>query len=263
MEHLIENLNSLREQSPLVHNITNYVVMNNTANALLSLGASPVMAHAENEVADIAAISSALVLNIGTLSDAWISAMITAGKKAKEIGIPIVLDPVGAGASYYRTNTCKQLIAACQPDVIRGNASEIMALGNSDIVTKGVDSTQTSNEALATANVLARELGCVIVISGETDYITDGETVLENAYGSPLMAKVTGMGCTASAIIGAFLGIEKNTILASLHAMICMGLAGEKAAKNAKGPGSFQMHFLDALYQLNEKDIQQLALPSL
>ncbi|MGQ1890607.1 hydroxyethylthiazole kinase [Thermophagus sp. OGC60D27] len=250
-------LRKVRATSPLVHNITNFVVMNNTANALLSVGASPVMAHAPEEMASMAGIASALVLNIGTLSRQWVEGMLLAGKTARERKIPIVLDPVGAGATSFRTETCHQLIRACNPTIIRGNASEIMALISSDVRTKGVDSTESSDVALRMAKTLARETGAVISISGKTDYITDGTHVIQIQNHIPLMPKVTGMGCTASALTGAFAAVSDNALTGAASAMAIMAVAGEKAESMAAGPGSFQMHFLDALYALNQEDLNQ------
>lgn len=252
-----ELLQQVRALSPLVHNITNFVVMNNTANALLSAGASPVMAHAPEEMEAMAGIASALVLNIGTLSRQWVEGMLIAGKTARKRKIPIVLDPVGAGATTFRTETCHQLIRECHPTVIRGNASEIMALISSDIRTKGVDSTESSDEALQMAKTLARETQAVISISGKTDYITDGTQVICIRNHIPLMPKVTGMGCTASALTGAFAAVSNDALTGAAAAMAIMAVVGEKAASAAKGPGSFQMHFLDALYTLNQDDINQ------
>ncbi|MCC8154369.1 MAG: hydroxyethylthiazole kinase [Tannerellaceae bacterium] len=244
--------------SPLVHNITNYVVMNNTANALLALGASPVMAHACEEVVDMASIASSLVLNVGTLDPAKVEAMLIAGKAAKERGIPVVFDPVGAGATLYRNQVCEQIIRECRPDIIRGNASEIIALYTTRNKTKGVDSTASSDEALEPAKALAIQTGAVVVISGSTDYITDGERVGTVRNGHPLMPKVTGMGCTATAVIGAFAAINPDRFQAALHGMAVMGIAGEIAAREAKGNGAMQVYFLDELCNLDEEIIRQV-----
>ncbi len=250
-----DNLNELRTVSPLVHNITNYVVMNNTANALLAVGASPVMAHAIEEVEEITTISSALVINIGTLSEKWIDSMIIATKKAKDLGKPIVLDPVGAGASKLRTETCKRIIKEACPDIIRGNASEIMALMDSNIQTKGVDSSHETNEALDIAKAMSKELGNTIAITGKTDYVVSNGQVVEIENGSVLMGQVTGMGCTATAIIGAFAGVAENSFEAAVSALAIMGIAGELTEEVAAGPGSFQMSFYDALFGITEDDI--------
>lgn len=252
---IIDSLQKVREASPLVHNITNYVVMNNTANALLAIGASPVMAHAVDEVEDMAAIASSLVINIGTLSEKWVDAMLMAGKKAIARSIPVVFDPVGVGATPYRTQVAKQIIEQCKPSVIRGNASEIMALCSSASTTKGVDSTESSDAALDSAKQLAKSTNAVVVISGQTDFITDGDRVVSISNGNTMMARITGMGCTASAIVGAFVGVESDTLIATASAMAVMGMAGEIAVEKSAGPGSMQMHFIDTLYSISEKEI--------
>lgn len=255
-EHLIRDIDAIRQKAPLVHNITNFVVMNNTANALLAIGASPVMAHAPEEVAKMAAMASAVVLNMGTLSETWVEAMLLAGRSALEHNVPIVLDPVGVGATSYRNQTARRIFKQFTPSIIRGNASEIMALTaelldkQQQIKTKGVDSTAASDIAIETAQTLAQQLGTVIAISGVEDYITDGKTVHILKNGSPMMARVTGMGCTASAITGAFAGVNTNMLEAATHAMAVMGIAGELAARQSKGPGSLQVNFLDQLYLL-------------
>lgn len=246
--HSIDLLRRVRERAPLVHNITNYVVMNNTANALLALGASPVMAHAEDEVEDMVGIASALVLNIGTLSAPWIAAMKRAARAASRAGKPIALDPVGAGATDFRTRTVEELLRTAMPTVIRGNASEIMAVASGWGGTKGVDSADPAEAAVASAARLAERTGAVIVVSGAVDYIVANGRMAENDRGHPLMGRVTGMGCTATAVIGAFLGVEPDDPFAAAEAaMAIMGAAGEKAAETARGPGSFQVAFLDAL----------------
>jgi hydroxyethylthiazole kinase len=258
-KQLIADLNQVREKSPLVHNITNYVVMNNTANALLAIGASPVMAHAVEEVKDMIAIASVLVINIGTLSEKWVESILLAGKAAQEKGIPVVFDPVGVGATPYRNQVAASIVNICKPSVIRGNASEIMSLAKENTSTKGVDSTASSNEALDAAKRLAQQTGAIVVISGEEDFITDGQTVCSVKNGSSLMPKVTGMGCTATAIVGAFAAVNSNYLSSATHAMAVMGVAGEIAAKKADGPGTMQLHFLDALYNLTGDKLAELA----
>jgi hydroxyethylthiazole kinase len=253
---LLADLNLVREKSPLVHNITNFVVMNNTANALLAIGASPVMAHAVEEVTDMVAIASALVINMGTLSEKWVEAMLLAGKAATKKGIPVVFDPVGVGATPYRNETAAKILEQCKPTIIRGNASEIMALAKENIATKGVDSTTSSDTALEAAKRLALQTGAVVVISGEEDFITDGKKVLTVQNGSTLMPKVTGMGCTATAITGAFAAINKDPLLAAAHAMAVMGIAGELATAKSQGPASLQTNFIDTLYSLSADDIE-------
>ncbi|MDL2231288.1 hydroxyethylthiazole kinase [Porphyromonadaceae bacterium OttesenSCG-928-L07] len=257
LQDLVRDLKKVREKSPLIHNITNYVVMNNTANALLAIGASPVMAHAVDEVEEMVGIASALVINIGTLEKEWVKAMIMAGKTASKRGIPVIFDPVGAGATSFRTNVCKQIIEEVKPTIIRGNASEIMALVDSNIQTKGVDSVDTSDLAVQSATALASALQTVVAISGPTDYITDGNTIETVKNGSPLMARVTGLGCTATAVVAAFSAVNTNSLEAATHGMAIMGIAGEIAAGKSVGNGSMQLNFLDELYNLNEETIQK------
>ena len=251
------DLKHLREQGPLVHNITNYVVMNTTANALLAIGAYPVMAHAIDEVEDMVKIASSLVINIGTLSPAWIDAMILAVRAAKRKGIPIVLDPVGAGATPMRTETCMRIMKAANPTVIRGNASEIMALEHADVQTKGVDSTLSSDSAVDAANALAKKYHCVVSISGKVDYLCDGEKSIRLEGGSDMMPKVTGLGCTASALTGAFIAVSEDKLHAAASAMAIMGIAAEMAEQKAKGPGTLQLYMLDAFYNMNEDDVKK------
>ncbi len=250
------DLKKIREQRPLVHSITNYVVMNSTANALLSLSASPVMAHAEEEMEDMVAIASALVINIGTLSKKWIISMHKAMEVASEKNIPIILDPVGAGATKYRTDTVHALINNIRPSVIRGNASEIMAVHRAeDSQTKGVDSTHSSQSALEAAKQLAKKFDCVVSISGETDIIVGRDGIAEVHNGNKLMPLVTGLGCTASVITAAFCAVNEDHLSASTHAMALMGICGELAAQRSEGPGSMQMNFIDELYNINDNTI--------
>ncbi|WP_058104230.1 hydroxyethylthiazole kinase [Maribacter dokdonensis] len=251
MSSISEILQEIRSKSPLVHNITNYVVMNNTANALLAVGASPVMAHAKEEVKDIVAISSSLVINMGTLSEKWVESMLMAAAQAKATNTPFVFDPVGVGASAYRTEVAQKIIETAIPNVIRGNASEIMALAKLTNSTKGVDSTMDNQDAIEGATLLAKQLNNTVVISGAIDYIITADTISKIENGSPLMAKITGMGCTATAMVGACLGVEENTHLAAVAAMAIMGVAGDMANDKSAGPGSFQMNFYDSLYELS------------
>ncbi|MEN6319262.1 MAG: hydroxyethylthiazole kinase [Syntrophaceae bacterium] len=255
--HIWESVQKIRHTSPVVHNITNYVVMNNSANALLAIGASPVMAHAEEEVEEMVNISGALVINIGTLSPHWIRAMFRAAHQAKKQNIPIILDPVGAGATTYRTSTARELLHAVPPAIIRGNASEIMAILEEDAKTKGVESTTSSHDALDVARQLNRIYRSVVCVSGEIDYIIDGDTITKVRNGHPMMTKVTGMGCIATALCGAFAAVNAVYAEAAAHAMAVMGIAGEMGVEGVPGPGSLQVRFLDALYRLSEEGIKQ------
>lgn len=245
---------SVRENSPIVHNVTNYVVMNNTANALLSVGASPIMAHAKNEIEQMVAISGALVINIGTLDDTWIEGMRMAITAAKKFNKPWVLDPVGAGATDYRTKISRELIELHQPSVVRGNASEIMAVANLNVKSKGVDTSHETSDAVDAAKYLCSSaLVPVVCISGATDYCISKEKSACINNGHPLMTKVTGLGCTATALIGAFCAVAPDSIFdATCAAMALMGIAGEITAEHADGPGSFQVKFLDNLYRIDQ-----------
>ncbi len=250
-----ENLRAIRETKPLIHNITNFVVMNYTANALLACGASPVMAHAENEVEDMVAFAGALVLNIGTLTDSWIASMLKAGRKASSLGTPIVLDPVGSGATPLRTEAAKAILAQTKVGVVRGNASEILSLAGRDSQTKGVDSSHSVEDAAQAAGQLARELGVTLAITGPTDLVTDGRQALLIEGGHALMPYVTGTGCTASALVGAFHAVDPDPVSAAATALAVFGLAGKMAGQKADGPGSFQIHLLDALYAISPEDV--------
>jgi hydroxyethylthiazole kinase len=253
-----ENLRRVRERKPLVHSITNYVVMNYTANALLACGASPVMAHAAEEVEEMVSLAGALVLNIGTLSPPWIEAMLKAGKRANALHVPVILDPVGAGATRLRTDSAKRLIQGLSIRVIRGNASEILSLGGekSGSRTKGVDSVHTVDQAAETAMALARELKTTLAITGAVDLITDGERVGRVMNGHEMMGRITGTGCTATVIIGAFLAVDSNPLEAATTGLAYFGLAGEKAAAKTLSPGSFQIALLDALYEMKEEELR-------
>ncbi len=254
---IYQSVEEIRAKSPLIHNITNYVVMNNTANALLAIGASPVMIHAEEEVEDMVAIASALVINIGTISPPWVRGMFKALAKAQSRGIPVVIDPVGAGATPYRTATVHDLIRAGQPTILRGNASEILALMDDRLKTKGVDSTAASDEALYAAQSISKTCQCTVCVSGAVDYVVEGKRLVKVANGHPMMPKVTGLGCTASALCGAFAAVDQDSLTAAAKAMAVMGIAGEIAAEKSPGPGSLQMHLIDALYRLTKEDIER------
>jgi hydroxyethylthiazole kinase len=251
-----QDIQQIRAQAPLVHNITNYVVMNTTANALLAAGASPVMAHAVEEVAEMTRIASALVINIGTLSNPWVQAMAAAIKTAADKKIPVILDPVGVGATTYRTQTADSLMAVHPPAIIRGNASEIIALMVSDARTKGVDATAAAESALAAGQALHRTTGSTVCISGETDYVIGGEEVLTVSNGHAMMPRVTGLGCTATALCGAFAAVNPSGQQATAHAMAVMGIAGEIAAAKASGPASLQTAFIDSLFQMQKTDLE-------
>lgn len=259
VQDLWNDVAAVRETAPLVHSITNLVVMSYNANALLALGAVPVMAHAREEVSEMVSIAGALVLNIGTLQPEWVEAMKLAAKKAASLNKPIILDPVGAGATSYRNRTITELLVTAKPTVIRGNASEIMSVAGLASVTKGVESLQSSEAALDAAKMLARKIGGVVCVSGATDIITnkDGKTVfLQN--GHPWMTKITGTGCSATAMIGAFAAVQPDYWRATVSAMAYLGVVGEVATetvmKQNEGVGSLQIKILDGLQLMTENE---------
>lgn len=249
-------LDEVRARHPLVHNITNYVVMNSTANILLALGASPVMAHAEEEAADMAALAGALVLNIGTLSSPWIRAMINAGKAARAKGIPVVLDPVGVGATRFRTETALRLLDEVGPAVIRGNASEILALSGAGGGARGVDSLHSVEQAREAARTLAAARNAVVAVTGAEDFITDGCHEAYVGNGHPLMARVTGTGCAASAVTGAFCAVSPAApFLAAVSALVVFGLAGENAAHGQPRPGTYGIALIDGIDEVTAAQV--------
>ena len=250
-------LRALRARKPLIHQITNYVVMNETANATLALGALPVMAHAPQEVEEMAGAAGALVLNIGTLSEQWIEAMLLAGKAA---GGPIVLDPVGAGATAYRTDTAKRLLDELDIAVVRGNAAEIATLAGRDAEIRGVESIGADDSAEELAKEAATALGCVAAVTGPTDYVSDGERVIAVLNGHELLGTVSGTGCMATAVTGSFLAAKPGAPLeAAAEALVAFGVAGEDAARDAKGPGTFHAGLYDALYNLDPETLDDRA----
>ena len=252
-------LGQLRERKPLVHNITNYVVMNETANAILALGALPVMAHAEEEVAEMVGLAGALVLNIGTLSERWIEAMLVAGKTANERGVPVVLDPVGAGATSYRTRTAQRLLDELEVAVLRGNAGEVATLVGLEAEVRGVESVGAGGDPAELARQAARTLGLVASVTGAVDHVSDGERSAAIANGHALMASITGTGCMSTAITGCFLAVRGDPFAAAVEALVAFGVAGEDAAAEAKGPGSFHVALYDTLAGLDPATLSSRA----
>jgi hydroxyethylthiazole kinase len=255
-----ETLRLLREQRPLVHQITNYVVMNETANATLALGALPVMAHAREEVEEMVGLAGALVINIGTLSPAWVDAMLAAGRAANERGVPVVLDPVGAGATRYRTETAKRLLDDVDVTVLRGNPGEVATLVGVDAEVRGVESIGAGGDPGEIAREAARALGLVASVTGPVDHVSDGERVAKVANGHALLARITGTGCMSSAVTGCFLAADREAPLdAAVGALVAFGVAGEDAARDAKGPGTFHANLYDALAALDPETLDARA----
>jgi hydroxyethylthiazole kinase len=247
---------AIRERHPMIHNITNFVVMNTTANALLAVGAAPVMAHAAEEAAEMTALADALVLNIGTLAPDWVESMLLAGKAAARKGIPIVLDPVGAGATHLRSAAAQRLLGELPVTVVRGNASEILALAGGEQKTRGVDTAHTSADALEAAHLLASRHGAVVAVTGATDYVTDGNRVLAVDNGHPLLTRVTGTGCVASALTGAFCAVSRPQALEGTAAALAFyGLCAEIAGRDAVGPADFEIKLRDAMFAATSEQI--------
>lgn len=262
---VIDLLAKLREEKPLVHHITNYVTVNDCANITLAIGASPVMADDINEVEEMVSMASSLVLNIGTLNERTIHSMLAAGKKANDLNIPIVLDPVGVGATSYRTGTAKRLIKELNISVIKGNISEIATLYGMDVRTKGVDAEERGDASeddiqtkIEIAKKLAINLNCVIAITGAKDIITDGTKVYIVENGDAIMARITGTGCMCTSLIGSYAAVANNPLDAALAGILSMGMAGEiakeKLSISNKGTGSLKVEIMDSIYNLN-KDI--------
>ncbi len=249
-------LKKLRTEQPLIHCITNIVVANFQANGLLALGASPVMADAIEEAADIAAVSSATILNIGTLKRDTVEAIILAGNSAVKNGSPVVLDPVGAGATSFRKGSVQRILKEVDVTLIRCNAGELATIAGVDWQVKGVDAGEGDADIEEIAKEMARAHNCLVAVSGRVDIVTDGHEIIKITGGHPLMTRVTGVGCLLSSIVGAFLAVgHENQLEAVATALNFYKRAGEKAAELADGPGDFVAHFLNGLY--SKEDIEK------
>ena len=273
LEQIIEIAGQVRDRVPLVHNITNYVTVNDVANAELAIGGSALMADAIEEVADMVAIASATNINIGTLNARTIASMVEAGKQGNATGTPVIFDPVGAGASGLRNETTEDFLAAVKPTVIRGNLSEISFVAGLEVSTKGVDSSDADagNDPVAVAKSVAKDRDCVVAITGAVDVITDGETVVKLSNGSALMGKITGTGCMCDGLLGCFVGAlddvtdKKQVLAAAAGAILSMSLAGELAVRDLEadgalvGTGSLHIGIIDRLSLLSANDYRKFA----
>jgi len=258
MNLICNNLEALKEKSPLIHHITNYVTVNDCANMVLALGASPVMADDIAEVDEMVSFAGALVINIGTLNSRTIKSMISAGRRANELNIPVILDPVGIGATTLRTDTVKELINEVKFTVIRGNMSEIKLLAGCEAEIKGVDSVETEVNGEEIAISLSNKLKCVIAITGVIDIITDGERICHITNGDKILSKVTGTGCMCTSLIGCYLGASSDYFVSTVAGIMTMGLAGELAKKSLKeneGIGTFKARLFDQVYNLDRTSI--------
>ena len=266
---IAEVVERVRARRPLLHHITNYVTVNGVANMTLCIGALPVMAQAREEVEQMVEAAGALVLNLGTLCPEQVEAMWMAGRRANQLGIPVVLDPVGVGATRLRTQSALRLLDELSIAVVRGNAAEIAALAPADtqaeaqagasaeVKIRGVESVGVCADAAALAGRLARQRRCVVAITGAVDVVSDGTRSVRVANGHPWMSRVTGTGCMATAVIGACAAVESDFVLATAAALAVYGLAGERAAERSQGPGSFQIQLFDAVAGLTEEALLQ------
>ncbi len=254
-QRIAEALSRIREQKPLIHHITNLVVMNDTANVTLHVGALPVMAHAAEEVAEMVSLAGALVLNPGTLTPSWVESMLIAGRQANELDVPIVLDPVGAGATRLRTQTNLRLLDELRIAVVRGNSGEIGALSGIGGVVKGVESVEGVANPAEVARAMARERGTVVAITGRRDVISDGERVLGVDNGHEWLTTITGTGCMATTMIAAFAAVERDYLVAAAGGLACFGLAAELAAEKARGPASFKVALFDHIHNLTPEEL--------
>jgi hydroxyethylthiazole kinase len=259
-EKCVTALEEVKKSKPLVHNITNYVTVNDCANIILAIGGSPIMADEIAEVEDMVAIASCLVINMGTLNERTVASMIKAGKKANELKKPVVFDPVGVGAGPYRNKSAQKLLNEVEFAVIRGNMSEIKFLSGLAVQTKGVDSVADESGGIEAAKAFAAKMGCVAAVTGKTDIITDGQSVCLIENGHQILTGVTGTGCMTSALVGTYCGAIKDYFVAAAAGVMSMGLAGERAQKtlkNDEGIGTFRMRLFDAIYNMSGNNFRQ------
>ena len=264
IEEFSRLLDEVRNNGPLVHHITNYVTVNDCANVTLGIGGSPIMADAIEEAADIAAISSSLVINIGTLNDRTVGSMLAAGKSANSRGIPVVFDPVGAGASKLRNETTEKILNEVKISIIRGNISEVRHISGLSSSTKGVDASESDSggDSLKVAKELAGRLGCVVAITGAIDVISDGCRCVCVENGTPMLSRITGAGCMCSSLVGSFAGAAPDRLFAAaVAAILCMGIAGDIASERygSVGSGSFRSGVLDAIYSMEVAEVEKRA----
>lgn len=248
----------VRREKPLVLHLTNYVTIYDCANIVKVFGASPVMAHAREEVADMVNLASALVLNIGTLTSEFVDAMLLAGKSANNKNIPVVLDVCGAGATKFRDDKCSLILDEVYVSIIKGNSSEIARTAGEDVQTRGVDAAFVEKNLQDIARDLAKKRDCTVVITGQEDIVADENRVVKVLNGHPMMADIVGTGCMATSVIGTFAAVEKDCVVASVAGLVCYEVAAEIAAKNASGPGTFREKMFDAVYNLDSGTIKRM-----
>lgn len=258
MTDIGEMFRKVREVKPLVHHITNMVTVSECANVTLVTGGLPIMAHAPEEVAEMVAHAGALVLNIGTLTPAQVDAMVLAAKRANELGLPVVLDPVGAGATRLRSESAKRLLAETQIQIIKGNAAEVAILAGGMAEIKGVESIHVSGDVAQLAAQLARAAGTVVAVTGAVDLVTDGRRLVSVRNGHPLMGTVVGTGCMTASVMGCFAAVEPDALSAAVAALVTFNVAAELAAPAAQGPASFREKLFDALYRLDAAVVEEM-----
>ena len=261
LQSVADSLQVLKDRKPLIHHITNYVTVNECANMTLAIGASPVMADDIGEVEEMVSFAAALVLNMGTLNCRTIESMLAAGKKAHKMGIPIIFDPVGVGATTLRTVIAQRIINEVCPSVIRGNMSEIKMIAGFKENIKGVDSVASVDDGEQVAQELSHKLACVVAITGKKDIIAQGEKVVRINNGHPMLSLVTGTGCMCTSLIGTYCGVTKDYLIAATAGIMTMGIAGEIAYKNLSkddGSGNFRVKLMDAIYNFSSEDIDKM-----
>ncbi|KUO93299.1 MAG: hydroxyethylthiazole kinase [Thermocladium sp.] len=250
-----EDLEKIRKQRPLIHHLMNFVVMNDAANITLAIGASPIMAHAVEEVEELVAAAGALYINIGTLDKQWIESMLKAGKAANRNGVPVLLDPVGAGASRLRTETAKQLLREVEISILKGNGGEVMALAGESGKIKGVDS--LGGASIDAVDKVAREFGVTVVATGPVDYVSDARRRGEVRNGTPMLQLVTGSGCMLGSVMSSFLAVNRDPFTAAIEGLVAFEVAAESAVEGAMGPASFRNKLIDEVYRLNKKSFEK------
>jgi len=258
-----ELLYKIRKEKPVIHHLTNWVTIYDCAQVVKTLGASPVMAHAKEEAAEMAKIASALVLNIGTLTTDFVEAMALAATGANEKGIPVVLDVCGAGATKLRDRKCHELLEEVRVDIIKGNASEVARIAGEDVRTRGVDASEVERNLVDLASMLARARKCTVVITGGEDIVSDARQTFLIRNGHPMMTRVVGTGCMAASVIGTFAAVARDYALASASALVCFGIAAELAVKPAQGPATFKENLFDKLYGLDKRTVDRMQKVSL
>jgi len=255
-------LEKVRSEKPLIHHITNWVTIYDCANIVRALGAFPVMAHASEEVGEMAGISSALVLNIGTLTTGLVSSMLIAGKAANRKGIPVILDAVGAGATAFRTEKTNEILSSIDISILKGNAGEIATLAGVEAEVRGVESVSVASGLLPAAKKLSKTMGLVIAITGKEDFVVDARAekarIFTASNGNEMMGRIVGTGCMAASAIGAFAAVEKDYALAAASALSCFGIAGELAANESMGMGTYKERFYDGIYSLDREKVEKM-----